>query len=272
MLNFLIIGCAVSQVVTDQNGSNNGTGDIMGIIYDEGALFINPPFYLVLYNQKERFTKLVKEFSFSFDSIPTGSYSLILIDSLKSEGLINTDTLYHVSVGNDSISMVAMKFHDQNKQWFPKKVHRKDRSNTGSIEGRFNVEEYEKVTGCKFIPVKRNDPRPEDKGKYASIYIEDMNSFKSKNYTDSLGNFNLDSIPVGFYELLGSKANYCKGSPRLFSSFKVIGVIILPDRTSFVRISNLNPRDEFIEYHPDLQFIYNNTAKKTYKWNPQFKD
>ena len=270
ILNLLITGCAISQIATDYKGTSNETGDIMGMVYDEGSFFINPPFYLALFNPNERFTKLVKEFSFSFDSIPSGSYTLALIDSVQNEGFVNTDTLYDISINTDSISMVAMHFNDKDDHWQPVKIHGRDINSIGSIEGRFNVEEYEKVTSCEFEPVKSNDPRPEDKGKYAYIYIEGVNSFKSKTYTDSVGNFKLDSIPVGFYELQGSKANYCKGGTRLFSSYKIAGVIVLPNHISVARLDKINPIDKLIELHPDLKFVMGN--EPMYKWKPQFKN
>ena len=112
ILNLLITGCAISQVATDYKGSSNEKGDIMGMVYDETSYLVHPPYYLALYNQDERFVKLMSEFSFSFDSIPTGGYTLVLIDSVKNESFINTDTLFDVSISKDSISMVAIYFNN----------------------------------------------------------------------------------------------------------------------------------------------------------------
>ena len=272
ILIFLITGCAVSQVVTDQEESSNGTGEVMGMVYDEGSFFINPPFHLVLFNKNEYFTKRVSKFYFSFDSIPTGSYTLALIDSVKNEGFVNTDTLYDISISADSISMVAMHYNNRDDYWQPVKIQRRGRNNKGRIKGRFNVEEYERITECKFEPVKSNDPHPEDKEKYASIYLTGIDSFKTKTYTDSLGNFKFDSIPVGFYELRGSKANYCKQTTRLFDSFKTTGVIVLPDRISIVYINNINLTDALILYVPGLQSEIDMMPEPTVKWKSQFKN
>ncbi len=279
ILNFLITGCAISQVVTDQSGSSNETGDIIGMVYDEGAFFINPHFHLILFNQNERFTKLFKEFSFSFDSIPEGSYTLALIDSVKSEGFVNTDTLYDISIGADSISMVAMSFNNQDDHWQSVKIHRKDRNGTGSIEGRFNIEEYEKITGCKFEPSEGGIHRKPDDGKYAAIYLKE-GTFEVKTYTDSLGNFRFNDLPIGHYEIVAekkSKKDICdKSSSRGYSdypvhqSYKTIQLLVLPKKTSVVEIKKINPWDIFVEHITYESDKLN--PKIIIKWKPQFKN
>jgi len=268
ILNFLITGCAVSQVAIRQDRSSSGTGDIMGMVYDEGSFFINPPFYLVLFNQNERFTKLVSEFSFSFDSIPTGSYTLALIDSIKNEGFVNTDTLYDISIQSDSISMVAIHFNDKDDHWQLVKAHKRDRNNTGNIEGRFNVEEYEEATGCYFKP---------EKGNYASITVK--NKFLSfQAYTDSLGFFSMKNIPLGFYQANASKRiskdeclpnkarNYSKYS--IHRAIGIFNILIIPIKTSIILFDEIIAKDAI---QIDLLNLPMDSEPKS-KWPHQFKN
>jgi len=200
--------------------------------------------------------------------IPTGRYTLALIDSIKSEGFTNTDTLYDVTIGTDSISMVAMKFQDQDERWFSVKIHRQNRNNTGSIEGSFSVEKYEEVTGCYF---------KHENGNYASITVQ--NEFLSfQTYTDSLGFFTMKNIPPGFYkanackrilkeECLPSKArNYSKYP--LHKAIGIFGILVIPSKASIILFDEIIARDAT---QTDLLNLPMNSEPKS-KWNPQFKN
>ncbi|MDE0472295.1 MAG: carboxypeptidase-like regulatory domain-containing protein, partial [Ekhidna sp.] len=118
-------------------------------------------------------------------------------------------------------------------------------------------EAYEEVTGCKFEPVQRDDIRSGDKGKYASVYLTGVDSYKQKVHTDAVGNFKFDDLPIGHYEIVAekeSKKESCDEGWSVVSdypvhrSYKIIQLLVVPNKTSLVEIDEIDPQEVFVIY------------------------
>ncbi|MDE0472297.1 MAG: hypothetical protein OXH57_10190 [Ekhidna sp.] len=81
-------------------------------------------------------------------------------------------------------------------------------------------------------------------------------------------NARFDDLPIGFYQLYGSKANYCERETRLFESSHVVGIIVLPDHASVVPINNIDPIEKLLDFS-DLTVVP--SPEPFYKWNPRLK-